>query len=94
MAGLDLSISQKVGDMIRDAEVDPDLAPDFPEPPDEVFDGDEALDEPEDPDGTRIDADDFTPEAYDEYLASEILLPHGGEMLSARVVNRAKDKDG
>jgi hypothetical protein len=70
------------------------FAPDFLEPPDEIFDGDEALDEPEEPEGTLVDADDYTPDSYDEYILAEILLPHQGELQAARVRNRVTDKDG
>jgi hypothetical protein len=95
VAGLNLAISHKIGDAIADDALDPDLAVNYPDPPpDEIFDGDEALDEPEEPDGTHVDADDYTPESYDEYLLAEILLPHDGELKSARVRNRVKDADG
>jgi hypothetical protein len=62
-------------------------------PSDEIFDGDEALDKPEELDGTHVDADDYTPKSYDEYLLAKILLPHDGEFKTARVRNRVKDKD-
>ena len=83
MTGLDLAISSKIGDAIADSDIDLEVAPDFPEPPDEIFDGDEAQDEPEEPEGTRVDADDYTPESYDEYILAEILLPHQGELQQA-----------
>jgi hypothetical protein len=94
MTGLDLAISSKIGDAIADPDIDPDIVPDFPEPPDEIFDGDEALNEPEEPEGTRFDADVYTPESYDEYILAEVLLPHQGELKAARVRNRVIDQDG
>jgi hypothetical protein len=95
VAGLNLAISQKIGDAIADNVLDPYLAVNYPDPPpDEIFDGDEALDEREDPDGTHVEADDYTPGAYEEYLLAEILLPHDGELKSARVRNWVKDADG
>jgi hypothetical protein len=48
----------------------------------------------EDPDGTSVEADDYTPESYNEYLLAEILLPHDGDHVTARVQNRVKDKNG
>jgi hypothetical protein len=93
-AGLDLAISQKIGDAISDAVIDPELQSNFPAPPDEIFDGDESLDEPEDPEGTSVERDDFTPEAYDEYLLAEILLPHEGDFQTGRVRARVKDQNG
>ena len=38
--------------------------------------------------------DDYTPEAYDQYLGAELLLPHGDEMVTGRVVKRARGQDG
>jgi hypothetical protein len=49
---------------------------------------------PEDPDGTSVEADDYTAESYNEYLLAEILLPHDGDHVTARVRNRVKDKNG
>jgi hypothetical protein len=63
-------------------------------PPDEIFDGDEALHKPEEPDGTHVDADNYTPKSYDEYLLAKILLPHDGEFKVAHVRNWVKDKNG
>jgi hypothetical protein len=63
IAGLDLAISNKIGDTISDAIIDPELKSNFPAPPSVIFDDNEALDEPEDPDGTRVEVDNFTPEA-------------------------------
>jgi hypothetical protein len=51
-AGLDLAIPNKIGDTISDAIIDPELKSIFPAPPNVIFDDDESLDEPEDPDGT------------------------------------------
>jgi hypothetical protein len=92
VAGLNLVISQKIGDAIADDILDPDLAANYPDPPpDEIFGGDEALDEPEYPDATHVDADNYKPELYDEYLLAEILLPCDGELKTARVCNWVKD---
>jgi hypothetical protein len=63
----------------------------MPEPPLDLFEGDEAdpLVVPYEDDPT-----DHTPEATDEYLTSEVQLPRGGEMKLARVMNRFKDPNG
>jgi hypothetical protein len=67
VAGLNLAISQKIGDAIADNVLDPDLAVNYPDPPpDEIFDGDEALNKPEDLDATHVHADNYTPKSYDE----------------------------
>ena len=41
-----------------------------------------------------VEQDDFTPDAMDNYLNSELLLPDGDNMIRARVVKRAKGEDG
>jgi len=40
------------------------------------------------------EVDEVTPEAFDEYLMAEVLLPHGGNVLKAKVVGRKRDADG
>jgi hypothetical protein len=40
------------------------------------------------------EADDYTPEAYDEYLTAEVLLPNMGTMTKAKVTGRKRDADG
>ena len=47
-----------------------------------------------DPGATRLEADDFTPNSYDQYLTAEVLLPHGGELQKAVVQNCKRDADG
>jgi hypothetical protein len=37
---------------------------------------------------------DITPEEMDEYLNKQIRLPHGGELVKARVIKRSRDGDG
>jgi hypothetical protein len=37
---------------------------------------------------------DITPEEVDEYLNKRIRLPHGGELVKARVIKRSRDGDG
>jgi len=68
----------------------------FPEPPPDVFEGDE--NDPlaaNDTDSDKIlEADLFTPETMDKYLGAELLLPHGDGMRRARVTARHKDDDG
>lgn len=65
------------------------------DPPPSLFD-----DEPEEeisliePERQAVEADDYTPEELDEYLTTEVVLPHGGESARATVIGRVKDKDG
>jgi hypothetical protein len=49
---------------------------------------------PAEPDSTMPESDDYTPEAYDEYLTAEVLLPNGGDVTRAKVIGRKRDADG
>ena len=98
-------INQRYGDqtlnLTRDGRV---RAKDLPEtltideledPPPDIFEGDEADPiEPFEPNEHSQEADDFTPEAMDEYLSAELLLPHGDQMQRARVIKRQRDEAG
>ena len=55
---------------------------------------DEEIDEPVDVMDTKLERDDYTPEAYDQYLTAKVLLPHGGELKQATVRGRKHDADG
>ncbi|KAI2494242.1 Reverse transcriptase (RNA-dependent DNA polymerase) [Fragilaria crotonensis] len=90
---LDLSIKEKIGDSLIDDEIDEALINPFPAVPDDIFLPD-LLDEPAEADATMPDADDFTPEAYDEYLTAEVLLPNMGTVTKAKVTGRKRDADG
>jgi hypothetical protein len=37
------------------------------------------------------EADEYTPEAYDEYLTAEVLLPNMGTVTKAKVIGRKRD---
>jgi hypothetical protein len=41
-----------------------------------------------------VERDEYTPDAYDNYLNAELLLPEGDNKVRARVVKRAKGEDG
>ena len=95
LASLTVAIRDKIGDSLSDLEMDPALMADFPVPPPELFDDeDEAVTEVADGEERALEFDDFTPEAYDEFITSEVLLPHGGELTLARVARRKRDADG
>jgi hypothetical protein len=40
------------------------------------------------------DADDYTPEAFDQYLTAEIVTNRGGEPLRGTLKSRKRDYDG
>ncbi len=95
LVDLDEGIHSKIGDDLKDKDIDPVLRGSMPEVSDDVFD---------DEDGNHNDAgdapspeeetDDHTPESYDEFLTAQVLLPHGGEAKKATVVGRKGDHDG
>ena len=95
MVELDLAIAEKIGNSITDDDMDDALIGLFPEVPDDVFlpddDGDH---EPFDEADPVPEADDYTPEAYDEYLTAEVLLPNMGTITKAKVTGRKRDADG
>jgi hypothetical protein len=68
---------------------------DFPDVPYLLFEGDENEPlEPMQPDTVAVEADDYTPEQLDEYLTAQVMLPHGGDTVRARIVERTKDAQG
>ena len=95
LAQLEADVKSKIGDRLRDGDVPDDLQDNLEAPPNYLFDDiDEPNVEPAEPEASRPEADDYTPEAYDQYLTAKVLLPHGGESARATVVARAKDADG
>lgn len=79
---LDLSIKEKIGDTLLDEELDADLVGAFLEVPDDIFLPDHNVEhDPAEPDATMPEADDYTLEAYDEYLTAKMLLPNMGTIL-------------
>ena len=65
----------------------------FPQP-DLDWDENDDVQLPYDSEAESLEADDYTPEAMDEYLTAEITLPLGGEQVLAKVTGRKKDEDG
>jgi hypothetical protein len=95
VAKLDAFIREKVGDLVPDNEVDGKLLGINPEIPDDIF-LEEHDDEfkPAELGAAMPEADDYTPEAYDEYLTAEVLLLNIGEVMRAKVVARKHDANG
>jgi hypothetical protein len=50
--------------------------------------------EPHKNEDPSLEIHDFTREEMDEYQSKELFLPHGGELVTARVINRTRDGDG
>lgn len=95
MAELDLSISAKIGDSVSDDIIDPELGELFPSVPDDIYlPEDDGEYDPYEPESAMPEADDITPEAYDQYLTAEVLLPNMGTVTKGRVISRKRDSDG
>jgi hypothetical protein len=95
MVDLDSSIHSKIGDSLPDNEVDPELLDLLPSVLDDVFlPEDDAEYEPYEQDAVMPKADDYTPEAYDQYLTAEVLLPNMGNATKGKVTARKRDADG
>ena len=97
MRQLDKATAAKVGDNLLDTDIDSDLVDDLPETPDTLFtdDNEEENVTPIELEATFEDANEYvTPEAYDEYLTAEVLLPQGGENKKAIVNKRKRGPDG
>jgi len=41
-----------------------------------------------------VDIDDADPDTYDQYVGAEVILPHGSELKSGKVVGRRKTAEG
>jgi hypothetical protein len=50
--------------------------------------------EPSEKEGPAFEMHGTTPEELDEYLPMEVLLPRGGELVTARVLKCTRDGDG
>jgi hypothetical protein len=93
MADLDERIRSKIGDSVKEPDLDPELRDQVPEVPEYLFDVEEML-EPFDEAASKPEAIDFTPESYYQYLTAQVLMPHGGELQKATVTKRKLDKHG
>ena len=94
LKSLDDAIQERIGDALKEGDVDPELLEDLPVAPPELFDDDDEDIIPFDPEAVKQEADDYTPESYDEYITAQVMLPHGGEMQMAKVRKRTRDLDG
>jgi hypothetical protein len=83
-----------LGDATDDEQIDDELLNNLQSASPGLFDNDDESIEPLEPEGSRPEADDYTPETLDEYLTAKVLLSHGGELQRATVRARVKDRDG
>ena len=88
-----MGIRATIEDTVKDAEFDEVLLEMMPEISEAIFLPDQT-DQPADADAVMPEADDYTPEAFDEYLMAEVLLPNMGTIAKAKVTGRKRDVDG
>jgi hypothetical protein len=89
---LDEAIAQKLGDKVVDEDVI-----EFQVIPHDIFDDDVESDDQEtceEPESTMPDADDYTPDVFDQYLTAEVLMEHGGQLQRGTVKARVRDANG
>jgi hypothetical protein len=89
-------INKKIGKLRTNKEVAEELGSLFG-PSGGLYDGDlDPFDEIEAVEEAALmpEADEWTPETFDKYLAAEVLLPHGGELVRAKVKGRKRASDG
>jgi hypothetical protein len=89
-------VQDKIGDSKRQSEVEEDfdgLLPSIKEVQEAERDADDDI-EPLEPESTRTDADDYTPESTDEYISASVLLPRGKDVVRAKVVGGMHRRDG
>jgi len=92
----DEKVQDRIGDSKRQSEVEEDfdgLFPSIEEVQEAERDADDDI-EPLEPESTKSDADDFTPESMDEYISASVLLPRGEDVVRAKVVGRTHGRDG
>jgi hypothetical protein len=93
---LDKAIDHKFGNFWTNKEVAEELGTLFG-PSGDLYDGDlDPFDEIEAAEEATLmpEADEWMPETFDKYLAAEVLLPHGGELVRAKVTGRKHASDG
>ncbi len=78
-------LNQKIIESIGDIEL-----PDLPIELQDEYD----IYEPMEPDATKPEIGDFTPEAYDALISAELMMPKGDILLPAKVIARKRDADG
>ena len=90
MRKFDEKIAQKIGDDFGDGSVESvsDLLPDYGD----LFEEDDLV-EIAHPEETIPDADDYTPDTYDEYITAEVMIPIGDQRVRGVVKKRVKDDD-
>lgn len=92
IAQLNASIESKIGDHRLHNDDEPnDIF--FPSPDESIFQDDDVEDAQLEA-NRRSEADDFTPDTFDNYINCQVLLNRGGLSQHATIVKRSRDEDG
>ena len=95
LASLDVSIKERISNQIKNDKATCESSYEHEEIPEGLFDEEEEFTaEPIEPDLSAPEANEYTSEAYNEYLTAEVVLPHGGEPAGAKVTMRKHDDMG
>jgi hypothetical protein len=95
LVDLDEGVRSKIGDDLKEEDINPELRDSMAEVSDDVFDDEDEIhlvagDTPSPEQGT----DDHNAESNDENLTAQVVPPHGGEAKKATIVGRKRDHDG
>ena len=92
---LDEAITARIGNQIKDDKAAHETSYELDEIPEGLFDDEEEfIAEPIEPKLSAPKVDEYTSEAYDEYLTAEVVLPHRGELARAKVTMQKHDAMG
>jgi len=98
MADLDKKIQEKIGDNIQEKDI---ALPGLSSPPIDIFEDAPTEDgtprgdwDPVEAESVKPEADEFTAEAYDEYLTAQVVVPLAGELTKGKVLKRKRDDNG
>ena len=87
LASLDVSIKERIGNQIKNNKAACESSYEHEEIPEGLFDKEEEFTaKPIELDLSTPEANEYTSEAYDEYLTAEVVLPHGGEPARVKVM--------
>jgi hypothetical protein len=86
------AVEKRLGNSIKADETEEFQAM-FPDYGD-LFEEADGSPEPFEPEAEMPETDEYTEEAYDQYLTAEVLLPRNGEEFMGTVRRRSKDEDG
>ena len=96
IAELDTGIETKMGDKVKNNDLDPKLDPPSGVPTDLLIDDD--CDNqywcPIESEGTQLEADSSTSDTLDQYLSAQVLVPVEDKLFKGKVIDRKRYHNG